>query len=161
MEEYRTLGNMREINTKIRKILLADDDQDDRMFFQDALQDIDTEATLTTAENGEELMQMLGGHPPKNNPDIIFLDLNMPCKNGYECLAEIKNNDSLKHLPVVIFSTSLQQQSVNTVYDQGASLYIVKPNSFSKLKQVIENVLSLNWADGIIQPSREKFILQA
>ncbi len=152
---------MREINTKIKNILLADDDQDDRMFFLDALQDINTDATLTTVENGEELMDILDGHPPKNNPDIIFLDLNMPCKNGYECLAEIKKSDTLKHLPVVIFSTSLQQQSVNTVYDQGASLYIVKPNSFAKLKQVIENVLALNWTDGIAQPSREKFILQA
>ena len=152
---------MRDINTRIKNILLADDDQDDRMFFQDALEDIDIEATLTTAENGEKLMQMLDGHLPKNSPDIIFLDLNMPCKNGYECLTEIKKNENLKHLPVVIFSTSLQQQSVNAVYEQGASLYIVKPNSFSKLRQVIENVLSLNWADGIVQPSREKFILQA
>lgn len=152
---------MHDINIKIKNILLADDDQDDRMFFWDALQDIDTDATLTTAENGEVLMQMLDGHPPKNKPDIIFLDLNMPCKNGYECLAEIKKSEKLKHLPVVIFSTSLQQQSVNMVYEQGASLYIVKPNSFAKLKQVIENVLSHNWTEGMIQPTREKFILQA
>lgn len=152
---------MGDTNIRIQNILLADDDQDDRMFFQDALQDINIDATLVTAENGEELMQMLLGHPPKNKPDIIFLDLNMPCKNGYECLTEIKKNDQLKNLPVIIFSTSLQQQSVNTVYDQGANLYIVKPNSFSKLKQVIESVLSLNWSDGIVQPTREKFILQA
>jgi CheY-like chemotaxis protein len=148
------------INAKIRNILLADDDQDDRMFFQDALEDINTNANLLTVENGEELMQLLDDQLPDNIPDIVFLDLNMPCKNGYECLAEIKKNDNLKDLPVIIFSTSIQQQSVNTVYDQGASLYIVKPNSFAKLKQVIENVLSLNWADGIIQPNREKFILQ-
>lgn len=152
---------MHDIKIKIKNILLADDDQDDRMFFFDALQDIDTSATLATAENGEALMKMLDGHPPKNNPDIIFLDLNMPCKNGYECLIEIKKSDKLKHLPVVIFSTSLQQQSINTVYDQGASLYIVKPNSFSKLKQVIKNVLSLNLTDGLAQPTRENFILQA
>lgn len=78
-----------------KNIYLADDDEDDRSFFQDALKEVCEEYTLTTAADGRELMNILYT-PPVRLPDIIFLDLNMPAKNGFECLAEIKNKKGIK-----------------------------------------------------------------
>jgi len=147
-------------SNNIKTILLADDDIDDRDFFSDALKQVSGTTELVLAENGIELMNKLH-HSLPGKAALIFLDLNMPLKNGYECLAEIKQQPAFKHLPVIIFSTSLQPETVNNVYRQGASLYIVKPNSFNKLKDIIKHVLSLNWSGAPVQPSREKFILQS
>ncbi len=144
----------------IKSILLADDDEDDRSFFSDALKEVSGETELITAENGLQLMDILKSKPLPQTT-LLFLDLNMPLKNGYECLEEIKQKDDLKNLPVIIFSTSVQPETVNSVYKNGASLYIVKPNSFPKLKNIIQHVLSLPWEDRMQQPSREKFILQS
>ncbi|MBB4801552.1 CheY-like chemotaxis protein [Flavobacterium nitrogenifigens] len=93
-------------------------------------------------------------------PDVIFLDLNMPRKNGIECLIEIKENEKLKHLPVIIFSTSLDSEIVNNLYQKGASYYIRKPGEFSKLKTVIEKALTIASENNFKQPERANFILQ-
>lgn len=138
-------------------ILLADDDQDDQEFFSDALASVSKNARLLIVEDGMKLMNML---LTERIPDLIFLDLNMPCKNGYECLNEIKAHDALKHLPVVIISTSVQPDAVNNVYKSGASLYIVKPNNFIQLQKLIVNVLALQEKNGLVKTPREKFILQ-
>ncbi|MGZ3902669.1 MAG: response regulator, partial [Bacteroidia bacterium] len=87
-------------------ILLADDDKDDRYFFEKALKTLSIKAQLTISEDGEKLMAYLLKHSEKL-PDVLFLDLNMPRKNGAECLTEIKLHEKLKKLPVIIYSTSL------------------------------------------------------
>jgi CheY-like chemotaxis protein len=143
-----------------RTILLADDDEDDRGFFADALSEISSGDRLLVVENGIELMSLLVQHADKT-PDILFLDLNMPVKNGYECLAEIRCTEQWKNLPIVIISTSLQPEAVDRVYKQGASLYIVKPNNYKDLKAFIEKVLWLHQEAQLLLPSREKFILRS
>ena len=145
---------------KARNILLADDDHDDRGFFRDAFAAIAGNTNLLMVENGVELMNVLQ-KKTTTEPDLIFLDLNMPRKNGYECLAEIKQQEQLKHLLVVIISTSIQPDAVNYVYKHGASLYIVKPNRFEQLKKMIEQVLLLHEKNKLVQTPREKFILEA
>jgi CheY-like chemotaxis protein len=92
-------------------------------------------------------------------PDVIFLDLNMPRKNGFECLDEIKHSSKLKNIPIVIFSTSDQPEAVNRVYEQGAHHFLKKPSSFPLLKIAIQKVLAINWAEHAAQPSKDKFIL--
>jgi len=81
----------------------------------------------------------------------------MPLKDGYSCLIDIKSTDRIKHIPVIIFSTSLDLDTANTVYKSGASLYVVKPNSFPVLKATIKKVLSLNLRAPL---SKESFIFQ-
>ncbi|MGN6646061.1 MAG: response regulator [Cytophaga sp.] len=141
-----------------KNIYLADDDEDDRSFFQDALKEVCKEYTLTTAADGRELMEILYT-PPVRLPDIIFLDLNMPAKNGFECLTEIKKNTALKRLPIIIFSTTAQEEAVNKAYENGASYYICKPNSFSLLKKTLKKVLEIDWINEVNQISKEKFIV--
>jgi len=127
-------------------VLLADDDIDDRSFFEKALKEISILTHLVTVNNGEELMNYLA-----NNleflPDVVFLDLSMPRKTGYECLIEIKEDEKLKNIPVVMFSTSfthgidLEQSLMSTLSNIGAQDYIRKPSDFEQLKQVIKQAL--------------------
>jgi CheY-like chemotaxis protein len=138
------------------QILLADDDKDDCFLFREALSEIPVATNLETVHDGEQLMTYLNEHS-ENLPHVLFLDLNMPRKNGFECLSEIKFNDKLKDLPVIMFSTSYprdmhyEQDIMKILYKIGAMDYIRKPENFNQLKQVIhgklvkiEEQLSLN-----------------
>lgn len=138
-----------------KKILLADDDDDDRLLFMDVLREYSHESTLTVAYNGEHLMNILRSDGP---PDVLFLDLNMPLKNGIECLDEIRGDEKLKQLPVVIFSTSSHPGTINKMYDNGAHLYVRKPNDFGTLRRVIHAVLGKDWLHPV-RPPREEFVL--
>ncbi len=128
-------------------ILLADDDTDDCFFFFKALKEIPLPTHLTTVHNGEELMNYLEKNS-KNLPDILFLDLSMPRKTGFECLTEIKGNEKLKDIPVVMFSTSFpsnnnyEQSMIETLKGIGAQDYIRKPGDFVLLKEAIHNILT-------------------
>ena len=143
----------------MQKLLLADDDMDDRLFFEDAIEELFTSYKLSTVTDGVELMEVLFDNS-EQLPDILFLDINMPRKNGCECLAEIKANDMLKKIPVVIFSTSLDMEIVNKLYENGAHYYIRKPGDFNVLKKVIYQATVLLKEDNINQPERNNFIIQ-
>jgi CheY-like chemotaxis protein len=127
-------------------IMLADDDADDCFFFENALGELQISSTLTIVNDGEQLMQYLTSDT-KHLPDILFLDLNMPRKSGFECLAEIKDNEKLKHLYVVVFSTSFpynkiyEKELMNRLLNIGALYYIIKPDNLEKLKQAINQAL--------------------
>ena len=127
-------------------ILLADDDMDDRTFFDKALREIPITTKLSTVNNGEQLMDWLFGNADRL-PDVLFLDLSMPRKTGYECLAEIKENEKLRSLTVIMLTTSftrgidLEDNLISTLSKMGAAAYIRKPIDFSILKQVIHQTL--------------------
>ncbi len=127
-------------------ILLADDDTDDRFFFKKALEEISIVFRLTTVNNGEDLINYLTENSD-HLPDVLFLDLSMPRKTGFECLIEIKENEKLKDLFVIMFSTSfskdifLEQNLINTLSKMGAQDYIRKPADFVQLKEVIQKAL--------------------
>jgi CheY-like chemotaxis protein len=138
-----------------KHILLADDDDDDRLLFTDVLNEFSKESKLTFAHNGEHLMSLLYSG---TIPDVLFLDLNMPLKNGIECLDEIRKDAKLKELPVVIFSTSSHPGTINRMYEIGAHLYIRKPNDFNNLRLVIRRVLGRDWLHPV-RPPKEEFVL--
>lgn len=128
------------------KILLADDDKDDRFLFREALSELAISTELETVHDGEQLMTYLEAHSDQL-PDVLFLDLNMPKKNGFECLTEIKNNPKLVNLPVIMFSTSYprdinyEEDMIKMLYRIGAQDYIRKPGDFSELKKIIKDTL--------------------
>lgn len=136
-------------------ILLADDDRDDRFFFDEALKELTFATHLTTVENGQKLIDFLLKNT-ENLPDILFLDLNMPCKNGSECLSEIKSNERLKQLPVIIYSTSLHDEVADLLYRNGAHYYLQKCD-FTELKKNLENLINV-LIDNPEQPTKNKFI---
>ena len=138
----------------MKNIFLADDDADDRMFFEDALRQLPIPTQLTLSNDGLELMSRL----ETVVPDAIFLDLNMPRKNGFQCLEEIRNTPKLKDIPIIILSTTADDDAVNKTYLLGANYYICKPYSFELLVKSIETVLGLEILREP-QPSRKKFII--
>lgn len=140
-------------------LLLADDDIDDCDFFKDALDEISGSSTLTILNNGVELMKFLLSDTV-NYPNLIFLDLNMPKKSGMECIAEIKASNKLSHIPIIVYSTSLDHTVVNSLYDMGASHYIQKPAEFGSIKNVINKAVSLLSNPLLPQRSRDSFIIQ-
>lgn len=140
-------------------ILLADDDKDDCTFFEAALAALNLKTQLKTVNDGEKLMTYLSENTHQL-PDVLFLDLNMPRKNGFECLTELKDNERLKHIPVVIFSTSFPKAIIDRVFKMGANLYIRKPGDFGQLKQIIHNALPIA-TENYFSKGSLKYILNA
>lgn len=150
---------MSETPTDSTYILLAEDDADDRLLFREALNEVNANTCLSTVVDGEELMKTLHKNIQAETPLIVFLDLNMPKKNGFECLQEIRKTAKFKDVPIVVFSTSCQQEAINKMYENGASYYICKPNSFLKLKTSIEHILSIGLKHLFPQPSMKDFVI--
>jgi CheY-like chemotaxis protein len=139
-------------------ILLANDDIDDCIFFRQALTELSSLNHLTHLNDGEELMLWLSKHG-NDLPDMLFLDLYMPRKNGFECLAEIKRDKKLGNIPVVMFSTSMDTDVVDRLYSGGAQYFIRKPTVYTKFRDVIDQALGLLSLGSTSQPARVDFVL--
>lgn len=124
-------------------IFYTDDDPDDQQLFKEVLAEIGGHHHIFTQNHGEELMNMLKNPPP--SPHIVFLDLNMPVKNGYEVLKEIRNSDSLQTTPVVVFTTSDDKDSIAMTKNLGADMFVSKPASYSQYKKTLGDLISKNW----------------
>lgn len=128
-----------------RYIYLADDDEDDRELFVDALREVDPTVILTQAEDGMQLMDILSTIRDPI-PEVLFLDINMPGKGGFECLEEIrKQQGSLKEINIIILSTSNDPDDIERALELGATFYAVKPNRFDVLKSFVKEVLQIDW----------------
>lgn len=125
----------------ITNIILAEDDIDDQNIFQIALQEIDAKIEAQFVSNGKELLQIL----QTAEPDLIFLDLEMPYKNGLECLVEMKKDHRLQKIPVVVFSSTTKPANIQTAYEMGAHLFFIKPPIYSDYLSSIRAIFHLNW----------------
>lgn len=130
-------------------ILIADDDADDRLFMAEALRYNQFKSTVRFVEDGEELIDYLtcrNGFTAENapRPSLILLDLNMPRKDGFEALKEIKANPHLCRLPVVVLSTSAAKEDVTRAYGLGGNSFITKPHNFGRLTEIVGS-LKLYW----------------
>ena len=141
------------------RILIVDDDEDDRQFFADALEGIELNTDLHQLENGKSCMEFLLSDT-ENTPDLVFLDLNMPIMNGFECLEAIRKTPHLKDLLVAIYSTSSAERDIEETFEKGANIYIKKPSSFSELKKSLKQVVKMNWAYHLNDFKKENFLLK-
>ena len=140
-------------------ILLADDDMDDCNFFKNALAALHIKTQLTTVNDGEQLMNYLS-EQDADLPDVLFLDLNMPRKNGFECLTAMKEHVVLRNLPVVVLSTLSAKDKIDKIFKIGGHVYVHKPSDFGQLKQVIQNALPIA-LEHIFSKGPLKYILNA
>ncbi|HOZ75078.1 MAG TPA: response regulator [Flavobacterium sp.] len=131
-------------NESTLRILLADDDEDDRTFFSEAIAELKMTNQLTLFNDGKDLMEYMH-NPDAKLPHILFLDLNMPYKNGLDCLKEIRADQRFKNVSIAIYSTSSSEKDIENTFVEGANIYIKKPNDFSELKKVIKEVVHMNW----------------
>lgn len=125
-------------------ILLADDDEEDREMTREALQNSRLANEMKFCVDGQDLMDYLrrqgryaDGSVPAPRPGVILLDLNMPKKDGREALAEMKADESLRSIPVVVLTTSKDDEDVFRTYDLGVSSFITKPVSFAGLVEAM------------------------
>ncbi len=138
-------------------ILIADDDDDDKFLVKSALEDCTSNTPVHFVENGVEVMEYLkneGKFKDKNTftrPSIIILDLNMPKKDGRETLKEIKAHPLFKTIPVIILTTSKAEEDVNLCYSCGANAYVVKPNSFTELTDILASMTKF-WLEIVTLP---------
>ena len=140
-------------------IVLADDDLDDQFLFKMAIEESDVNSNLLIFNNGKEIMDHLLN---VNNdlPDVVFLDLNMPIKDGLQCLKEIRSTDRLKNLSVAIYSTSNSQRDIDRTFATGANVYIHKPSSFEGIKKAFKKVLEINWQYATSNLNKDTFLLK-
>ena len=142
-------------------ILLADDDADDRMLAQDALKESRLANDLRFVENGEELLEYLRRQGPfaeegkAPTPGLILLDLNMPRKDGREALKEIKSDPNLRHIPIVVLTTSKAEEDIYRTYDLGVNSFITKPVTFDGLVNVMRT-LGTYWFEIVELPPGER-----
>ncbi|MFZ4828427.1 MAG: response regulator [Phototrophicaceae bacterium] len=141
-------------------IVMAEDDEDDRLLVRAAIQQSNVLNPIEYVEDGEELMQYLRqegkytylkGQPL---PGLILLDLNMPRKDGREALVEIRQDPFLRHIPVVILTTSQQEDDIIRCYHLGANSYITKPVSFEGLVEVMR-MLEMYWLRTVKLPNHD------
>lgn len=139
------------------EILIADDDTDDQMLIIDALKESRLKNNVQCVENGEELMDYLrnkGKYSDKKKyptPGIILLDLNMPKKDGREALKEIRTDEKLKRIPIIILTTSKAEEDVLKTYNLGANSFITKPVTFIAMVEVM-NKLKNYWFEIVELP---------
>jgi len=138
-------------------ILMADDDPDDRVMTKEALEENFLLNELRFVEDGAELMDYLKRRGKYSNPEnsprpgVILLDLNMPKKDGRECLREIKSDDELKSIPVIVLTTSKAEEDILRTYDLGVNSFVTKPVTFAELVEVMKN-LGNYWFDIVQLP---------
>jgi CheY-like chemotaxis protein len=141
---------------KFRHILLAEDDSDDYLFFKEALEKISPDFVLQRTKDGLETIKLLKESTVK--PDVVFLDLNMPYKNGNECLRFIKESADLSDIPVVIYSTSNYIKDIDCSFKNGAKSFIVKPECGNRMFEILNRVFCI-LSDRGSRPTKNNFVV--
>lgn len=127
-------------------IFYADDDEDDLIFFNDAVESVTNSNELVKLhihKNGENLLDSIKENKTQNG--VVFLDLNMPKKSGFQILQEIRSEPSINDFPVIIYSTSANKSDIDLSLNLGANFYAIKPHNFGDLIKMIQNVMTINW----------------
>lgn len=135
---------MKQIN-----IFYADDDEDDLMLFNEVIEEISNDSVnkinLHIHKNGEMLIENIKNN--KDNNGVVFLDINMPFKTGFQILEEIRKEPEINNFPVIMYSTSSNRDNIDKSQHLGANFYVIKPYKFSNLLKMILTVIQMNWQD--------------
>jgi CheY-like chemotaxis protein len=136
-------------------ILFVDDDSDESYLFNEALEHSGLHINLSRANDGNHLISLLQN---EQRPDLIIMDINMPYKDGVEALAEIRNNSQFKEIPIIIYSTTKNEKSIDDCYEKGANLFVVKPNNFDGMVRVVKEICTMDWKN-YKKRSRKEFLI--
>ncbi|PAM91614.1 response regulator [Flavobacterium sp. IR1] len=135
-------------------IFYTDDDEDDLSIFTDAVESLTRKIKLETYNGGDKLLNAIYNPPP--TPNVVFLDLNMPGKNGFDVLAELKDSDKKNNIPIIIFSTSNEPGIIERCRSLGANYFITKPILMRDIIQSIEHALNIDWSK--FDPNPKNFV---
>ncbi len=129
--------------TQVKNVYLAEDDTDDAEIFVEAILELNDCVKVNVVDNGLKLLATM--EQAENLPEMVFLDINMPGKTGFECLVEIKKVPAWQQIKIVMLSTSSHPAQINSAYDLGADLYMVKPVSFKSFKNRLHQCLQFDF----------------
>lgn len=146
------------IEKPLIKVLLVDDDNDDYLLFKKILDYQVFKTSLQLVINGDNFMAKLNDENLEL-PDVIFLDVNMPIRDGYSCLVEIKDLPRLKNIPIVMYSTSYERNVADMLFEMGADYFIQKPTDFEQLRELIERALCFVSENAHYSPTRKNFLI--
>jgi CheY-like chemotaxis protein len=138
-------------------IFYTDDDEDDLSIFADAVDSLPIKIQLQTYNGGDKLLNAINNPPP--TPHVVFLDLNMPGKNGFDVLSELRNSQNKSDIPVVIFSTSNEPTIIEKCRTLGANYFITKPVLMKDIVKSIEHALKINWTEFV--PTARNFVYKS
>ena len=136
-------------------VVLAEDDKDDVLIFELAIDKARILINLRHAIDGDELFRLL----KDAIPDIIFLDINMPCKDGVTCIAEIRQNPEYNHVPVIMYTSYNHSQKIEAAYKHGANFYLLKTESIAELAENLKRIFTVEWKQYMYYPPINQFIL--
>ena len=143
------------MNSQATHVLIAEDDEDDFDIFSSAINELPYEIVLSRAEDGNVLIKFLANEIP----DILFLDVLLPCKDGRACIREIRSNKRFDELPVITYSSIRHEETIEFFYREGANLFVFKPTSFNELKEILQKILSINWKTTMYYPPKAQFVM--
>jgi CheY-like chemotaxis protein len=141
--------------TKPISVMIAEDDEDDFFIFSVAVSETALTVILRRAEDGALLMKLL----QEELPDILFLDLLMPMKDGKQCLRELRSDKRYDNMPIIVYTSLEDLDSVEYCYRQGSNLYTIKPNSIEDLKVALQRILSIDWKKTMYFPPKSEFVI--
>ena len=141
--------------TETWDILLAEDDIDDVLSFDLAMKEMSFSFILRNADNGDLLFVLL----KERIPDILFLDILMPCKDGVTCIIEIRRNKDYNHMPVIMYTAMNSEEYIEDSYKNGANFYLLKTNSIHELSEKLKKIFSVDWKNFMYYPPKQQFVL--
>lgn len=142
---------------EILNVVLAEDDPDDLVIFQLAIDSLPLDIHLTHEDDGEKLLALLRRYIP----DIIFLDINLPQKNGINCISEIRKDTRLDNVPVIMYTAHTHEKFIGDSFSGGANFYLLKSNSVSELARRLGLVFSVKWKKFSYYPPKSQFVIGA
>jgi response regulator RpfG family c-di-GMP phosphodiesterase len=140
---------------KLREVLIADDDDDDFNILSITIQELQTDIIISRADNGEELLKIL----EEKIPDLLFLDIQMPCLDGKDCIMRIRKERKYDNLPIIVYSAYKESSIVDFFYLNRTNLFIYKPDSFHEVSELMKKVFMIDWKSKRHYPEKSAFVL--
>ncbi len=139
----------------IQDVLIADDDNDDFDILSDLIKNLELNVVVSRADNGDVLMRLID----TKIPDLLFLDLILPYKNGRDCIREIRSDRKFDSLPIIVYTSLRDMESIEFCYRWGTNLFVHKPHVYTDIGEIVKRIFSINWKKIRYYPTRSEFVL--
>lgn len=140
---------------EVQDILIAEDDKDDFELLEDVIKNLPITVLINRADNGDILMKLIH----ENIPDLLLLDLVLPCKDGKTCLQEIRSDKKFDELPIIVYSAQRDEESIEFCFRNGTNMYVYKPDTYSQIVDAVQKIFAFNWKKVKYYPTRSTFVL--
>lgn len=146
---------MTEQEAEWQDVLIADDDKDDFEMLAQAIEELSLKVMLSRAENGDMLLKIIH----EKIPDLLFLDIVMPCKGGKDCITEIRSDKKFDNLPIIVYTSVRDLSTIEFCYRSGTNFYVIKPDTYGEIVDVIRKIFAVNWKKMKYYPTRNDYVL--